>query len=121
MNVHIYTLEPNYKSTKGQSYKCLHQQIPISILLIREILFFSDDDTNTSIISWIASIPILLSDFEIHWYQNFFQSLIFIDTGTNTDTWYWRPKYQLMIRIPIVLPIPGQQILIPIRIPGIRG
>ena len=47
------------------------------------------DDTNTSKISWIASIPIpiLLSEFEI----------------------------------PIVLPIPGQQILIPIRITGIRG
>ena len=84
-----------------QSYKCLHQQIPIPILLIKEISFFSDDDTNTSIISWIASIPILLSDFEIYWYQNVFQSLIFIDTGTNTDTWYWRPKYRLMIRIPI--------------------
>ena len=58
-----WTLESNYKSTKVQSFKCLHQQIPIPILLLKEVLFFSD--TNTSIISWISSIPIqiLVSEF----------------------------------------------------------
>ena len=51
MDVHMnsQTKLQKYQSTKVQSYKCLHQQIPIQILLLKEILFFSDTDTNTSI------------------------------------------------------------------------
>ena len=104
----IWTLKPNYKSTKVQSYKCLHQQIPIQILLLKEILFFSDTDTNTSITYqyhkldlintntntskgvWDSSIPILVSKFEIYqylyWYLVSKAKVSINDNDTNTDT-----------------------------------
>ena len=119
----IWTLKPNYKSTKVQSYKCLHQQIPIQILLLKEILFFSDTDTNTSITYqyhkldlintntntskgvWDSSIPILVSKFEIYqylyWYLVSKVKVSINDSDTDTDT----SKVIWTFEIPIIVSI----------------
>ena len=117
----IWTLKPNYKSTKVQSYKCLHQQIPIQILLLKEILFFRDTDTNTSITYqyhkldlintntntskgvWDSSIPILVSKFEIYqylyWYSVSKAKVSINNTDTDTSTVIWTSEIPIIVSV----------------------